>query len=229
MSEFGKKLRYYLFEKRYSKYDSKPFLRLIRKATFYLSIVYVPLASLVTITNNLVVEDDEYAAILLSGYAYSDYDYWASPLAFLGSYPAWTIYFNLKGIRTDYVFNATVDDLKNILVDPKYQSIVLVGHGSKNVWRATDRSVSNVEIMNWRPLFTPKKGEWIQLSCPTTDVYPEHLGELVMDDRSKVFHYSGEKVGNLEFVTDALTGFRLIKHQTRKRRVGSKSVVEAFD
>ena len=101
MSESGKSLRYHLFEKRYSKYDSKPLLRLIRKAAFYLSIVYVPLASLVTITNNLVVEDDEYAAILLSGYAYSDYDYWASPLAFFGSYPAWTTYFNLMGIRTD--------------------------------------------------------------------------------------------------------------------------------
>lgn len=218
MSEFAKNLRYHLVEKRYSRYDSKPLLRSMRKATFCLSIVYLPLASLATITNNLVVEDDEYAAILLSGYAYSDYDYWASPLAFLGSYPAWTIYFNLMNIRTDYIFDATVDDLKNILIDPKYQSIVLVGHGSKNVWRATDRSVTNVEIKNWQPLFTPKKGEWIQLSCPTSDVYPKHIGELVMDDRSKVFYYSGEKVGNLEFVIDALTGFRLIKHQTRKRR-----------
>jgi hypothetical protein len=85
--------------------------------------------------------------------------------------------------------------------------------------------VSNLEIESWRPLFAKKTGEWIQLSCPTSDVFPEHLGELVMDDKNKVFHYSGEKVGNFEFVTDALTGFRLIKYQTQKRRVGGTNTI----
>ena len=216
MNIVAKNIKYHLFEKRYGTH-------ILKKTFLSLLYIYVPFAGVATVTNHLVVKDDEYAAIMLSGYAFSDYDYWASPLAFLGSYPAWTIYFNLMGVRTDYVFNATLDDLKNVLVDPKYQSIVLVGHGSHNVWRATDQSVTNFEIKSWQPLFTPKKGEWIQLSCPTSDVFPEHLGELVMDDRNKVFHYSGEKVGNLEFVTDALTGFRLIKYQTHKRRVGPES------
>ena len=218
MNEFVKTVKFHLAEKKYTKYDSKPLSRFVKKTFIYLSLIYIPLATIATLTNHFVVKDEKYAAIMLSGYAFSDYDYWASPLAFLGSYPAWTFYFNLKGYRTDYVFNATVVDLKNVLVDSKYQSIVLVGHGSKNVWRATDQQVSNVEIETWKPLFTRKTGEWIQLSCPTSDIFPQHLGELVMNNRDNVYYYSGEKVGNLEFVTDALTGFRLIKYQTEKRR-----------
>lgn len=218
MNEFVKTVKFHLAEKKYTKYDSKPLSRFVKKAFIYLLFIYLPFASLAAITNNLFVKDDKYAAIMLSGYAFSDYDYWASPLAFLGSYPAWTLYFNLKGYRTDYVFNATVSDLKNVLIDKKYQSIVLVGHGSKNVWRATDELVSNVEIQSWKSLFSKKTGEWIQLSCPTSDIFPEHIGELVMNNKENVYYYSGEKVGNLEFVTDALTGFRLIKYQTEKRQ-----------
>lgn len=218
MNSIAKKVKYYLVEKKYTRFDSRSLYRLIKKYLFYLAIVYIPAATLATISNNYFVKNDQYAAIMLSGYAFSDYDYWASPLAFLGSYPAWTFYFNLKGMRTDYIFNATKADLKDVLIDQKYQSIVLVGHGSKNVWRATDQIVDNSDILGWQSLFTLKTGEWIQLSCPSVDIYPEHIGELVMDDRNKVFHYSGEKVGNFEFITDALTGFRLIKYQTYKRR-----------
>ena len=218
MSKIIKKVKYHLAEKKYTNYDSKSLFRFGRKAFIYLSLVYIPMAALATISNHAFVKDDKHAAIMLSGYAFSDYDYWASPLAFLGSYPAWTFYFNSKGFRTDYIFNATMDDLKNVLMDNRYQSIVLVGHGSKNVWRATDQSVSNAEIETWQSLFTKKAGEWIQLSCPTSDTYPEHLGELVMDSKDKVYYYSGEKVGNFEFVADALTAFRLIKYQTQKRR-----------
>ena len=135
-------IKHHLLEKKYGP-------RVVKRTFLTLFCIYALFAGVATVTNHLVVEDDEYAAIMLSGYAFSDYDYWASPLAFLGSYPAWTIYFNLMGIRTDYVFNATLDDLKGVLADPKYQSIVLVGHGSQNVWRATDLSVSNYEIKSW--------------------------------------------------------------------------------
>ena len=212
------KVKYYLTEKRYTRFDSKSLAKFSRKSLVLLSFIYVPLATLATISNYFVVKEDKYAAIMLSGYAFSNYDYWASPLAFLGSYPAWTLYFNLKGYRTDYFFNATKQDLKNVLINSKYQSIVLVGHGSKNAWRATDDLVSNLEILSWQPLFSKKTGEWIQLSCPTSDDYPEHIGELVMDNKSKVYFYNGDKAGNLEFVTDALTGFQLIKYETQKRR-----------
>jgi len=218
MKEKLKKVKYYFTEKRYTRYDSKSLAKFAKKTLVVLSFIYVPLATVATITNDFIVKDEKYAAIMLSGYAFSDHDYWAAPLAFLGSYPAWTLYFNIKGYRTDYFFNATKLDLKNVLIDSKYQSIVLVGHGSKNAWRATDDLVSNLEIVSWQPLFTKKTGEWIQLSCPTTDAYPEHIGELVMDNRNKVYFYNGEKAGNIEFVTDALTGFQLIKYESQRRR-----------
>ena len=218
MKNILKTLKYYFAEKRYTQYDSTLLKRFFRKSFVILAFIYVPLATLATVSNDFLITDKKYAAIMLSGYAFSDYDYWASPLAFLGSYPAWTLYFNLKGYRADYFFNATKQDLKDVLIDSKYQSIVLVGHGSKNAWRATDDLVSNLEIVSWQPLFTKKTGEWIQLSCPTTDAFPEHIGELVMDNKSKVYFYNGEKAGNLEFVTDALTGFQLIKYESQKRR-----------
>ena len=221
MNSVGNKFRYHVLEKKYGNMDLKSLYRIIRKSFFYLVIIYIPFAVVATITNNILVKNDKYAAILLSGYAFSNYDYWAAPFAFLGSYPAWTFYFNLKGVRTDYIFRATKEDLKNVLVEPKYQSIVLVGHGSNNAWRATDKLVSNEDIRQWQSLFALKTGEWIQLSCPASDTYPEHMGELVMDRKNKVFHYSGVKVGNIEFVTDALTGFQLIKYQTRKRHNSS--------
>jgi len=47
-----------------------------------------------------------------------------------------------------------------------------------------------------------------------------HLNhELVMNNKDKVYYYSGDVAGTTMFVTDALTGFRLIKYQTHKRRL----------
>ena len=40
-----------------------------------------------------------------------------------------------------------------------------------------------------------------------------------MDNKDKVYYYSGDVAGTTMFVTDALTGFRLIKYQTHKRRL----------
>ena len=213
------KIRYHLLEKKYGSINLQRLYRIFKKIFIYLMYIYIPASALATVTNNVILKEERYAAILLSGYAFSDYDYWASPIAFLGSYPAWTLYFNLNGVKTDYFFNATKNDMKNVLIDPKYESIVMVGHGSRNGWRATDRFVSNDDINEWKEEFAPKTGEWFQLSCAGTDTYPEPIGELVMDDIEKVYYYSGDKAGNTMFVTDALTGFRLMKYQTHKRRL----------
>jgi hypothetical protein len=48
-------------------------------------------------------------------------------------------------------------------------------------------------------------------------MYPEHIGELAMNDAAKVHYYSGEFAGTTMLVTDALTGFSLLKYQTNKR------------
>ena len=213
------KIRFHLLDKKYGSIGFVQIYRFCKKIFIYLMYIYIPASALAAVTNNVILKEERYAAILLSGYAFSDYDYWASPIAFLGSYPAWTLYFNFNGVKTDYFFNATKNDMKNVLIDPKYESIVMVGHGSRNGWRATDRFVSNDDINEWKEEFAPKTGEWFQLSSAGSDTYPEHIGELVMDNKDKVYYYSGDVAGTTMFVTDALTGFRLIKYQTHKRRL----------
>ena len=213
------KIRFHLLDKKYGSIGFVQIYRFCKKIFIYLMYIYIPASALAAVTNNVILKEERYAAILLSGYAFSDYDYWASPIAFLGSYPAWTLYFNFNGVKTDYFFNATKSDMKNVLIDPKHESIVMVGHGSRNGWKATDSFVSNDDVNEWKELFESKKGEWFQLSCAGSDTYPEHIGELVMDNKDKVYYYSGDVAGTTMFVTDALTGFRLIKYQTHKRRL----------
>ena len=217
MKNILKNLRYQLFKKKYGSIGFLQIFRFLKKMFFYSMFIYIPLTAVAAVTNNFVIKDDRYAGIMLSGYAFSDYDYWVSPIAFLGSYPAWTLYFNSKGLKTDYFFNATKNDLKNVLIDSKFESIVLVGHGSRNVWKATDKYVTNDDINQWKGLFEPKTGEWFQLTCAGKDMYPEHIGELVMNDAEKVHYYSGEFAGTTMLVTDALTGFSLLKYQTNER------------
>jgi hypothetical protein len=168
----------------------------------------VPVAAAAFISNSLT-RIDKYAAVLLSAHAFSDYDYWSPPLAFLGSYPAWTFYFNTRGEKIDYFFNATKADFMDVLMEKKYQSIVLVGHGSYNTWRATDSQLANYDIELKKGQFQQKQGEWIQLSCADPDFSPVHIGELVMA-KENVHHYNGT-AGTLDFVLDALTAFRHIK------------------
>jgi hypothetical protein len=177
--------------------------------------VYVPFA-ITAFISDVMTDNDEYAAIMLSAHAVTDYDYWAPPLAFLGSYPAWTLYFNSKGLRTDYFFAATSQDFLNVLENEKYQSIVLVGHGSYNSWRATDDSIENETIKAMDGRFKKKRGEWFQLTCPIQDYSPVQLGQLVMSHGNS-YYYSGQGAGFYDLVTDALTAFWHIKRETRKR------------
>ena len=74
-----KKIKYHLSEKKYGTMDLKSLYQVIKKTLLSLFLVYIPFATVATITNRLVVKDDQYAAILLSGFAFSDYDYWAAP------------------------------------------------------------------------------------------------------------------------------------------------------
>lgn len=213
------KLYYYIFHRKFGSIGFIQIYHFCKKIFIYLICIYIPLATLAFLTNTFSVKDERYAAVMISGYAFSDYDYWVSPIVFLGTYPAWTFYFNINGLKTDYFFNATKDDLKNVLIDSKFESIVLVGHGSMNGWKATDKYVSNDDINQWKDLFEAKKGEWFQLTCAARDTYPEHIGELVMSDLKKVYRYTTEFAGTTMLVTDALTGFRLLKYQTNKRNL----------
>ena len=213
------KLYYFIFNKKFGSIGFIQIYHFCKKIFIYLICIYIPLASLAFITNTFIVKDERYAAVMISGYAFSDYDYWVSPIVFLGTYPAWTFYFNINGLKTDYFFNATKNDLKNVLIDNKFESVVLVGHGSMNGWKATDKYVSNDDINQWKDLFEAKKGEWFQLTCAARDTYPEHIGELAMSDLNNVYRYTSEFAGTGMLVIDALTGFRLLKYQTNKRNL----------
>ncbi len=203
----------FIFKKKFGKISLK---HLTKYVSIIVAVIYIPIATIAFISD-LFTKSDKYAAILLSAHAFSDHDYWAPPCAFLGSYPAWTLYFNSKGQKIDYFFAATKKDFIKIIQDDKYQSIVLVGHGSHNSWRATDNQVTNFDIEKLKGKFRKKNGEWFQLSCPGQDYSPIHLGELVMA-KGNVYYYQGDSAGTLDFVIDALTAFRHIKSETAKQK-----------
>ena len=71
-----------------------------------LSVGYIPYAA-VALISDFTTDSNRYVAILLSADAITGYDHWAPPVAFLGSYPSWTLYFNSFGLKTDYIFSAT--------------------------------------------------------------------------------------------------------------------------
>ena len=128
-------------------------------------VLYIPAATIAFLSDTRT-NSDQYAAILLSAHAFTSHDHWAPVLAFAGSYPAWTLYFNSKGIKPDYIFSATYDDFVKVLQDDKYQSVVLVGHGSFNCWQATDALICTYDVEQVSGEYKKKHGEWFQLSCP---------------------------------------------------------------
>jgi hypothetical protein len=159
------------------------------------------------------IKSDQYAAILLSDYALTEYDYWASPSAFLGSYITWTYYFNNRDVHVKWFLRAKSTDLKRVIRDGNCQSIVLVGHGSVNTWKATDMVVSNLEVEEMMNGVPKKKGEWLQLTCGEEDFSPVKMGELVME--KEYVHTYGEAVTTYMFVADAIFCFKYLKHTWR--------------
>ena len=176
--------------------------------------VYIPMAVIAYVSNHQT-HSGRYAAILVSAHAIAGDDHWLPPIALLGSYPSWTLYFNDKGLRTEYFLSATCNDFRRVLLDDKYQSVVLVGHGSFNHWRATDGRVSVLDVQRLAGRFSRKQGEWFQLSCAERDFSDTQLGEPVMKN-GRSFAYKGE-AGMIHFVIDALTPFWIIKKHTRQR------------
>ncbi len=176
--------------------------------------IYIPMTSIAYISNENT-QTDRYAAILVSAYAIMGNDHWLPPLALLGSYPSWTLYFNRKGLKTEYFLSATSDDFKRVIQEDKYQSVVLVGHGSYSHWRATDYDVSIYDVKRLAGKYSKKEGEWFQLSCATRDFSDIQLGEQVMKS-GRSYAYNGE-AGTIHFVVDALTPFWIIKADTKRR------------
>jgi hypothetical protein len=175
-------------------------------------IIHVSLGVIAAVRNRLV-KSDEYGAVLVSNHAFTDYDYWVAPAAWFGAYPYWTYYFNNRGLKTRWILNAKSADLKRVLQDPKNVSVVLVGHGSLNLWESSDKDVTNDDVAAWMKGLPKKRGEWLQLTCGTVDESPVRIGELAMA-KERVFNYD-DKVNAYYFVTDALFGFKYLKHLRR--------------
>ncbi len=172
-------------------------------------LVYIGVGMIATI-RNISIKNKEYAAILLSYYPISEYDYWASPCAFLGAYIPWMYYFNNRDVKVKWFLRAKSTDLEKVIRDKDCQSIVLVGHGSLNCWQATDRLVSNLEVSDMAKGISKKTGEWMQLSCVEEDESPVKMGELVMEKKERVYTYS-KSINIYILVTDALFGLKYLK------------------
>ena len=82
----------------------KPLLKAGKIILICALVVYIPAATIAFISDSRI-ETDQYAAILLSAHAFSNNDHWAPVLAFVGSYPAWTLYFNARDLKPDYIFS----------------------------------------------------------------------------------------------------------------------------
>jgi hypothetical protein len=186
---------------------------LFRKIILPLLLIYIGVGIITTI-RNMNIRSNEYAAILLSDYAFWQYDYWASPCAFLGSYIPWSYYFNNRNMKVKWFFKAKSNDLEEVIKDKDCQSIVLVGHGDIDSWQATDMEISNSVVAKMMKGVPKKRGEWLQLSCGGESKYFMKIGELVMGDKKKVYTYS-KSVTTYIFVYDALTGFRYLKSLNR--------------
>lgn len=171
-------------------------------------IVHLSLFATAMIRNGYV-KGNKYGAVLISDYAVSSHDYWVSPIAFLGAYPYWTHYFNNRGIKAEWILRANSRDLHKVISNVKYESIVLVGHGSLNTWRAVDILVDNSHVSEMMQGLPKKHGEWLQLTCGVPDQWPVRMGELVMHEDG-VYTYDG-KANSYALVTDALSGFRYLK------------------
>jgi hypothetical protein len=167
--------------------------------------------------SNAATVTDRKAAVLVSGHAVTDHDHWLPPIALAGSYAAWTFYFNARNLKVKYFLSASRNDFIDVLCSDTYQSIVLVGHGTYNSWRATDGYINNWDILALKGRFREKDGEWFQLTCSTRDFSPVSMGDLVMKP-GRVFYYQGGNVKGYDLILDALSGFRHIKDETLRNR-----------
>jgi hypothetical protein len=106
-----------------------------------------------------------------------------------------------------------------VLCDDKYQSVVLVGHGSRSHWKATDRDVSIYDVGRLQNQFKRKHGEWFQLTSGHPEFSDIYFGDLIM--ASGVSYAYGDQVSAVPLVIDALVPFKIIKTETR-RRIGTR-------
>lgn len=158
---------------------------------------------------NYLVPSKQYAAIVVSDYTMTKYDYWVSPSVIFFAYPFITTYFNNQGLKAYWYLRGRSAHLEKVIKDPLCQSILIVGHGTYHSWQAVDRAVNFKDIKAFMQDLPKKRGEWIQLTCGKDEGYPCKMGELVMSSE-KVYTYDRE-VNSWPFIIDILSGFKYIR------------------
>lgn len=97
-------------------------------------------------------------------------------------------FFTDRNVRVDYKHNARSIDLESAIRDDTYQHIVLIGHGDRGTWEATDRCVVTEDISDWVKDASQKDGYFIQLTCGKPVGKP--LGFDVVVDKRNVRGYN---------------------------------------
>ena len=184
-----------------------------RYIVLYSFVIHISLGVIAAIRDRLV-RSDEYGSVLISGKAFTKYDYWVAPLAWFGAYPYWTAYFNNRGMKARWFLSAASADLENVVKDEKCVSIVLVGHGSFSLWAATDKDITPDEVAGMMKGLKKKRGEWLQLTCAVDEGLPK-IGEMVVEE-DRAYTYN-ESINAYSMVTDALLGFKYIKSLKHKK------------
>lgn len=108
--------------------------------------------------NKMIKGENEKTAILLSDREIQQFS--LDKIFFL---PPLILTENLKKRKVDVFKKATSKDLEEVLLDNRYQNVILSGHGNSLEWVASDRSVSVYELDSIP--FERKKGDVIKLGC----------------------------------------------------------------
>ena len=96
-------------------------------------------------------------------------------------------FFTPRNVRLEIVDGATSGDFKSILEDSSYQHVVLQGHGSRDMWMASDANVFTQDVDVWMENAPKKSGYFVHLGCGTT--YGRPLGASVVESPEKLRGY----------------------------------------
>lgn len=154
----------------------------------------------ITYCINKFVPSKKRTAVLTSNKSYLGLpsSFWTLPVDFFMYVPV-TLRENLLLRNVEWTSCATKGDLERILQDESIQNIVLIGHGSNELFSFCDGYVTSYDIEQWN--FKKKCGEFIQYSCG--GIKGTDLKDVILKDPKKGFCFR-RKVSSFEIYGVAL-------------------------
>jgi hypothetical protein len=92
---------------------------------------------------------------------------------------------NAEGHKVKWVSNVTRDTFLDMLSDEQYQNIILIGHGNRNSYYASDGTVTAEDILD--KAVKKKRGALYQHTCGGGDGL--RLREVLLEDPSKGYTF----------------------------------------